>query len=174
MDAQSLIVIIFEAFPTEPMPAMTLRQGQLADQSLSRAITDQEWDREGERDRHIIWTDISDSVLQECEAALSHFDEDAFVYYLPAFLRLAVTNIHANVLHPLSAVVGSTLFAVTERSNYNLGRLKRLTDKQIDCIIEFLRFDVEQQGACAQEAEKSLTRYWLTQNSRVKTIVHLP
>lgn len=153
---------------------MTLRQGQLADQSLARAITDQEWAREGDRDRHILWTDISDSTLRECEAALAHLDEDAFVYYLPAFLRLAVSNIHVDVLHPLSDVVGSTLFAITERSNYNVGRLKRLSDKQIDCVIDFLQFDVEQQGKRATDAEKALTRYWLTPNARTKTVVYVP
>jgi len=173
MEPQALISRLFEAFPTAPVPEMTLRQAQLADQSLDRAISDDEWDKEGQKDRHIFWPDLSIDQLVECEAALAHFDEQSFVYYLPAFLRAAVQNADVDVLHPLSGIVGSTVFSVTDRSNYNLARLKRLTHQQIDCVIEFLKYISAHSRFRSQDAEKALKRYWLTPEAR-RPLIYVP
>src|SRR4051794_34883335 len=93
MDTEAMLSSIREAFPERPLPAMTLRQAQLADQGMSREITEEAWEVEGDRDRGVSWSAVDDVTLEECDAALSHLDEEGFVYYLPAFLTLAVRQL---------------------------------------------------------------------------------
>jgi hypothetical protein len=142
MGTAELIAGIETAFPVLPLPGMTLRQAQLADHSIRRVITDDEWAAEGARDRGIPWTQISDNDLSAYDAALSHCDEEAFAYYLPAFLRFPVLHL-ADTSFQVSTVVGMAVFAVTHRSAYNLARLKKLTDAQIDVVTRFLRYVLE-------------------------------
>ena len=69
---------IAAAFPLRPLPQMSLHQAQLADPSMSREITDEEWRRAGELDRGRSWNEFSDDNLIACDAALSHLDEQSF------------------------------------------------------------------------------------------------
>ena len=70
-------------------------------------------------------------------AALSHISEAGFVYYIPAYMRLALNQLGA-VGDPEWEAFGSTIFHLTNRSNYTLGRFKRFSDTQIDTVVEFL------------------------------------
>jgi hypothetical protein len=173
MDASDVLSQVRDAFPVDPMPGTTLRQGQLADETLSREITPEEWEAEGAKDRGVIWTAIEVSALLECEAALSHLDEDAFVYYLPAFICFAIRHLDSPD-HDHASLVGATVFAVTHRSNYNLSRLKRLSDAQIDAVISFLRLIRDGGGFDATLADKALQRYWETPDARRPTLIQLP
>src|SRR3954469_9040124 len=85
-----LLELIAAAFPLRPLPQMSLRQAQLADQSMSREITDEEWRRAGELDGGRSWNEFSDAHLIACDTALSPLDEQSFVYYLPAYLLFAL------------------------------------------------------------------------------------
>lgn len=44
MSVQSLVSRIEAVFPELPLPDMTLRQAQLADETLDREISQEEWD----------------------------------------------------------------------------------------------------------------------------------
>lgn len=174
MDSASLLSIIAKAFPVQPLPRFTVRQAQLADQSISRKISQAEWEAEGAKDRGLMWSEIPDETLLACEAALSHLDDEGFVYYLPAFLSYVVRHVTSGISDSNWSAMHFTVFAVTHFSNYSLGRLKKLNDAQISCVIDFLRFLVVHSDDYRQDAENALTKYWLTPDAKRKTIVHVP
>ncbi len=175
MDSAALLKQLREAFPVDPVPEMTLHQGQLTDQGIAREIPESEWKAEGEKDRHITWPAFDAQDLVNCEAALSHLDENSFVYYLPAFLTFAVHNLNSESFAHGRAV-NSAVCAVTQRSNYNLARLKRLSDSQIDAVISFLRFvrDNDKGHTYGDLATKALQRYWETPDARRRTLIQAP
>ena len=175
MNPAALLTQIREAFPVNPLPDMTLHQGQLADQSLAREIPESEWNAEGEKDRATPWSAFEAQDLVNCEAALSHLDEDAFVYYLPAFLTFTVHNLNSESF-AYGRAVNAAVCAVTQRSNYNLARLKRLSDAQIDAVISFLRFvrDSDNGHTYGDLAAKALQRYWETPDARRRTLIQAP
>jgi len=100
MSSARLFELIQAAFPLRPLPEMSLHQAQLADESMSRRISDDEWRRAGELDSGRSWKDFSDDDLIACDAALSHFDEPSFVYYLPAYLVFALRHCAVEWTHP--------------------------------------------------------------------------
>jgi len=106
------------------MPSISLRQALLADQGMSRCITTPKWEAERLKDGAIPWPMLSDALV-ECRDGLAHLDEESFAYYLGGFLRFAVNHLDASLLSPEDELLGSVVFSVTQRSNYNLGRLKR-------------------------------------------------
>ena len=173
MKATFLLQRIAESFPQAPHPGMTLRQAQLADQSLSREISDVEWEAEGVKDRSLSWIQITDQQLIECEAGISHLDEDAFVYYLPAFLQFAVRNVDVGIAGSEGTLMNAIIFGVTNLSNYNLGRLKRLNEPQIACATEFLQFIAQHSETYSSDAVEALNTYWLTPDAKRKTIIHI-
>jgi len=149
------------------MPSISLRQALLADQGMSRCITTPKWEAERLKDGAIPWPMLSDALV-ECRDGLAHLDEESFAYYLGGFLRFAVNHLDASLLSPEDELLGSVVFSVTQRSNYNLGRLKRLTDDQIDTVVDFLRLVQERSEAHGTDAEKALKRYWETPEARKK------
>lgn len=171
MDYQSFEKKIKDSFPVVPFPSVSIHQAQLADQSLSRKLNDKEWNEAGLVDEGVHWDQIPEATLTECQAALSHFDEESFRYYLPAFLLYAVRHINADILTEAGELVGSIVFSVTHRSNYNLARYKRLTDTQIDAVIAFLHFVADAGTRESQYAQKALKRYWETPGMRRNTVV---
>ncbi len=173
MEPTFLLRRIAESFPRAPQPEMTLRQAQLADQSLSREISSVEWEAEGAKDRSLSWMQIPDEQLIECEAGISHLDDDAFVYYLPAFLHFAVRHIDVGIAGSEGTLMNAIIFAVTNFSNYNLGRLKRLNEAQIVCVTEFLQFIAQHNETYGSDAVEALNNYWLTSDAKRKTIIHI-
>src|SRR5438034_9854564 len=137
MDAEAMLNSIRDAFPERPLPDMTLRQAQLADQGMSCEITEEQWRAEGDRDRLTVWTQIDDVTLEECDAALSHLSEEGFVYYLPAFLTLAARQLAAGTAAKSNSFSGIVFHLTLVRENYSLARLKRLTGSQIQVVIAF-------------------------------------
>jgi hypothetical protein len=162
MNDRALLARIQDAFPIAPMPAMTMRQAQLADEGLARAISEEELRAVREIDGGVSWVDISDESLLECEASLSHFDAESFVYYLPAFLRFAIQNVEVGVLGRKGDLMNSIVFAVTNLSSYNLERLQHLRSAQNECVVDFLRFLSERSSTYRQDADEALKHYWLT------------
>ena len=173
MEIEPLREMISSAFPAEPMPSMTLRQATLADESLSREITDEEWEAEGRKDRQVPWRELPKSILIECEVGLPHLDEDSFGYYLPAFLMYSLTELDKTSFER-SDLFGTVLFAVTDSSNYNVARLKKLTSRQIDAVVEFLKLVREQGGFDGNEAKQALEGYWETPYARTGSVLILP
>lgn len=163
MEASQVIAAIHKAFPLEPFPEISLHQAQLADQSMSREITEREWNEAGQADAGRAWSDFSDQDLMACDSALSHFDETSFVYYLPAFLLFAVRHCSVTWPNPAERLFGSVVFAVTHRTPYSLSRFKRLSTEQRAVVVAFLEL-VANIGNDQErpQAEKALLRYWKT------------
>jgi hypothetical protein len=163
METDEVTRLVHEAFPLQPIPTMTLHQAQLADQTMTRKIPEQEWNDAGKRDVGRTWQDLTDEELISCDAALSHFDESSFVYYLPAYLLFAVRNHNADWSDPADTTVGSVVFSVTHRTPYTLARFKQFSTEQRAAVIAFLELIAEKGNEYERpEAQKSLERYWKT------------
>jgi hypothetical protein len=163
MEADVVTRLIREAFQLQPIPKMTLHQAQLADETMDREISQKEYKDVGDRDAGRTWQDITDEEVISCDAALSHFDEASFVYYLPAYLLFAVRNCSAGWPDPAESTVGSVVFSVTHRSPYTLGRFKRFSAEQRAAVIAFLELISEKGNHHERpEAQKALERYWKT------------
>jgi hypothetical protein len=174
MDIARSLSAIASAFPEQPLPSMTLRQAQLGDQTMSREVTDEELRREGERDAGIVWSKVDEATLRECDAALSFLDEDGFVYYLPAYLSAALRQIAAGNADSDALVTQAVFHVTSTKENHSLARLKRLTDAQIDAVIEFLHVVRDHGGFDAKHAVAALSGYWETPESRRRTLIHVP
>jgi len=163
METDEVTRLVQEAFPLRPIPTMTLHQAQLADQTLTRKIPDKEWNDAGQMDVGRTWQDLTDEELISCDAALSHFDESSFVYYLPAYLLFAVRNHDAEWSDPREKTVGSVVFSVTHRTPYTLARFKQLSTEQRAAVTAFLELIAEKGDDYERPvAQKSLERYWKT------------
>jgi hypothetical protein len=173
MEPAKVLSEIARAFPVEPLPAITLRQGQLTDQGMGRSISEEEWEAEGRRDRGVPWPQIEDSALEECDAALSHLDNEDFIYYLPAFLAYLVRDIAAG-RRDVGGLAGYVIFAITDQSNYSLSRVKKLSDTQIGAVINVLRFVRDSGGLYVAEANEALSRYWETPDAWRRTLIYAP
>ena len=163
METDELTRLIQMAFPLQPIPKMTLHQAQLADQTMTRKIPEHEWNDAGKRDAGRTWQDLTDEEIVSCDAALSHFDESSFVYYLPAYLLFAVRNYNADWPDPGEMTVGSVVHSVTHRTPYTLGRFKLLSTEQRAAVIAFLELIAEKGSDHERlQAQKALERYWKT------------
>lgn len=171
MDKTTIVDRIVEAFPTRPLPQMSLHQGQLADQSLSREIGEREWQAASALDVGRAWDMFTDAELISCDAALSHLDEAAFVYYLPAFLLLALRHLDVEWNHPAWATTGMAIFAITDRSAYSLSRFSQLSTAQVQAIKYFLEFVAHGTSSNARLAQLALNRYWNTDRAGKLLIV---
>jgi hypothetical protein len=166
METDEVTRLVREAFPLQPIPKMTLHQAQLADQTMTRSIPEQEWNDAGRMDAGRTWQDLTDEEIMSCDAALSHFDESSFVYYLPAYLLFAVRNHDADWQHPGEMTVGSVVFSVTHRTPYTRGRFKRFSAEQRAAVIAFLELIAEKGNDQERpQAQKSLERYWKTEEA---------
>jgi len=141
---------------------MSPHQRALADQSLSRTISQEEWAAAGRADAGRTWKQFTDEELIACDAALAHFDEESYVYYLPAFLSFALHHCNVEGDHPAWPLVGSVVFSVTHhKSDYMVTRYKRLSAAQREAVVAFLEFMAQNANTeNASRAQKSLARYW--------------
>lgn len=163
MDAKQILGLIEAAFPLQPLPQMSLHQAHLADDSMAREISNQEWQAALKLDANRTWKDYSDQELLSCDKALAHLDEPSFVYYIPAFLDFAVRHCDATLTDPVGSLVGSAVFSVTHRTPYSLGRFKQLSIGQRNAVIAFLEYIAAYgRHGNATDAKKALSRYWKT------------
>jgi hypothetical protein len=168
----TLFALIDAAFPLRPLPEMSLHQAQLADQSMTREISEDEWARTGELDAGRSWKDFSDDELLACEAALSHLDEPSFIYYLPAYLIFALRHFGADWQDTAWELVHATVFAVTNRTPYTLSRFKKFSPAQREAIVAFLKFFASHRtDGIGSDAQEALARYWLTKKAAEPLIV---
>lgn len=63
MSVQSLVARIEKVSPELPLPDMTLRQAQLADETLDRKISEEEWDATGRIDHVLLGVRNPSSVI---------------------------------------------------------------------------------------------------------------
>jgi hypothetical protein len=91
MSEDPLVARIERVFPDQPLPDMSLRQAQLADQSMDREISEEEWHATGRIDQAASWKDIEPALLIACDAALSHLSDGGFAYYMRFSGRQSLT-----------------------------------------------------------------------------------
>jgi hypothetical protein len=173
MSVASLIERIERVFPEWPFPEMTLLQAQQCDRTLDREISEAEWEATGRLDRGLTWKEVDSATLLKCDAALSHIAEEGFVYYIPAYLRLALRQL-ADSTDPPWEAYGSTISHLSGTDNYALGRYKRLTDAQIDTVVAFLQEARNAGGFEGKKAAEALAKYWETPEAMRHTLIHIP
>jgi len=171
IDASALLVQIGKAFPAHPMPAMSLRQAHLADPGSGRRIGPSEPKRERLADAAVQWPAISDAVLLECGEGLAYLDEESFAYYLGAFLCFAIRHIDAPPSSEEGDLVDSIVFSVTSRCSYNLRRLKRLSNPQIDAVTRYLHLFQDRSETRSIDAVEALEHYWHTPEAHRKSVL---
>jgi hypothetical protein len=169
IDTSALLVQIGKAFPAHPLPAMSLRQAHLADLRSGRCIVASEWKAERLKDGAVLWPAIADAALLECGDGLAYLDEKSFAYYLGAFLCFAVRQIDAPLSSAEGDLVDSIVFSVTSRCSYNLRRLKRLSDPQIQAVTDFLHLFQDRSESCGIDAVEALEHYWYTPEAHRKS-----
>jgi len=172
IDSSALLEQIGKAFPAHPLPAMSLEKAHLADLGSRRCIAASDLKPERLNEGAAPWPKISDAALLECGDGLAYLDEKSFAYYLGAFLCFAVRHIDA----PLSSVEGdlvnSIVFSVTSRCSYNLRRLKRLREPEIDAVTDFLHLFQDRSESCGIDAFEALEHYWHTPEAHRKSAPH--
>jgi hypothetical protein len=164
MEADELLRLIEDAFPTHPIPERTLRQVTLSDQGISREISDEEWESAGRIDRDVPWSALSDSDLIECQDGVAHLVGLEFAYYLGALLRFAVRHLDARITTREWSLVGSVIFNVTNdlgvTEDYVHARWASLSAPQIEAVRRFLDYIVARSDRYRVEASRALARYW--------------
>jgi hypothetical protein len=166
--AQQLTELIEQAFAdVRRDPDQSLHQAQLDDQGIAREIPAEERAKAALLDDHTEWHEVSESELQECPDAMSHLLPASWVFYLPAYMRAAITLLD----RPLwkADLPHRVLFALTYSDTYPgikyyyLGRFEKLSAAQFEAVKQFLMF-VERNAAgenfYSRDASEALRSYW--------------
>jgi hypothetical protein len=152
---------------------MTLQEAELADHTMDREISDEEWESARNAGEVQTWPHVPLSVLLECSTALSHISDAGFVYFIPAYMCAALDHL----LKPQKMtenLLGSTVFHLTHtESAYSLSRLKAFSPRQVEAVIAFLSEVAATQGFTARHARGGLDSYWLTPRSR-EPLLYVP
>ena len=157
------------------MPETTLRQYAISDEGIRRDISDEEWEAARRIDGDIPWTELPASGLVASRVGLAFLDDQDFVYYLPAFPRFAYERIDTHMVPDEEECFSSALFAVSDFSNYNLSRLKKLSDDQTYCVVQFLNYVAHSLDRFdADIARKALNDYWMTPKAHVRSLIERP
>jgi len=146
----------------------TLHQAQLADQGMSRDITDEEWRAARDRDPQSDWRDVPSAYLDGCDAAMSHLSPQGWRFYLPAYMRRALELLDADFLS--TTLPGFVIFHLTFPPTskgidwYRVERFKQLNVEQERAVVAFLEFVVTNAGnedpSYSKDAARALKRYW--------------
>jgi hypothetical protein len=154
-------------------PDQSLHQAQLDDQGIARCIPEEERARAALLDDHTDWHEVSESELQECPNAMSHFLPASWVFYLPAYMRAAITLLD----RPLwkADLPHQVLFALTYGDNYPgigryyLARFEKLSEAQFEAVKQFLIFvrdNASGHNFYARDATEALQSYWGLPNEK--------
>ncbi len=158
----------------------TLHQAQLADQSLSREISQEEWDAEKLRDPETNWRDVPATSIDECPAALSHASPQGWLFYLPAYMRYALELLAADVLEaadlPSSVIFHLTYNDKPPLQGYVLDRFEQLTASQEHAVVAFLEcFRDHSRPWLSKSADEALSTFWaLPVDKRVRPRINIP
>jgi hypothetical protein len=173
MSISDAILNIASVFPELPLPDMTLQEAELADHTLDRDISEEEWEAARQAGKGITWTQVPLETLLSCSAALSHLSEVGFVYFIPAYMVAALQH-RATPKERTADLLTSTVFHVTHTdTNYSLSRLKAFNAAQAGAVIEFLREVGKTADFDGRNARECLERYWLTPKSK-EPLIYVP
>lgn len=178
---QEVIALIEAAFADVSRDEhCTLHQAQLADQSMSREISQGEWDAEKLRDLETDWRAVPPDSLDECSAALSHASPQSWLYYIPAYMRRALELWDADPLE--SDLRSSVIFHLTQESKdvglaaYVLERFLQMNPQHEAAVVAFLEFfrDIADDWH-SQGASEALKSYWsLPPEKRQRSLIIIP
>ena len=140
-----LIQAIAEAFPPRPVPCpMTLLQGDEEDTYYEIKTLDDV--------APLDWQSVTDEQLETLQWGMGYLDPDSWLFYLPAFMRYAISYPARNSL------VIDRFFDTLIPRDWKPDQFKQLTDKQramIVAALEFLIYDDE-----SQESEEANAVYY--------------
>jgi O-acetyl-ADP-ribose deacetylase len=149
-----LLSQINAVFTDAPFPKITIQQAELLDDYISSG---KKWDDAAKQDaqyRH--WSEVPDAVFKHCTSALSFMDSDGFLFYYPAYMRLAVKYPMQDIKNEAySSAIDSAIFhaGYTPKSKFQGFSLP-----QKRCIRHFLQYLAVFLGDI--EATKALEKYW--------------
>ena len=165
MDLSTVDAAIEAAFlDVERDEDCTLHQAQLLDQTMSRELSEAEWQAAKDQDPEVEWRQVPAEYLDQCDAVLSHASPQSWRFYLPAYMRRALRLLDADTWLP-----GSVIFHLTYSSkapdlaSYTLERFILLNSAQGDAVRMFLEYCRDYSGQRSyyqREAELALKKYW--------------
>jgi hypothetical protein len=168
MDASEVIELIDRAFNGVPRSSTSLRQFRLTDvQGMKGTISDDEWQAAGLNRQDAKWQDIPDAEIEECDVVLAHMSAADFRYYLPAYMRYAVTRANEPIWR--SGILGMTVSSLytshPSLRGYVLSKFSLLTRPQREAIANFLRFVAENAAVVKRADAKRAIDCWWTEKS---------
>jgi O-acetyl-ADP-ribose deacetylase len=139
-------------FADTPFPKITIQQAELLDDYISSG---EKWDNAAKIDaqnRH--WSDVPAAIVQRCQCALSYMESDGLLFYLPAYMRVALQywekDAYINSIH-------SAFFHLDYKPE---SRFSHFSVPQKQCIRHFLEYTAA--FLCSIDAHKALKKYWAT------------
>ena len=133
MNSDTLIKLLYEAFPLRPLPAQIAGKQTIYDDEYSYV---EEFFNGREWDAFSLQTLLSE-YRGPHEACLSFMSPEAFNYYLPGFMKISVEE-----FDPEEILMEFVLYELTpdtnyEIQNYQLERFSTFNQKQIKTIVLF-------------------------------------
>jgi hypothetical protein len=119
--------------------------------------------------RGLDWRTIDPEILADCYSSLSFFSDEAFRYYLPAYL---IANVHDSELIDTgnAAPVFHLTFGFSMKGSelgwrpHTIKRLNGFSKVEREAIIAYLRYyaaDLDPYDSCRFDIEEALNSYWL-------------
>lgn len=145
----------------------TLHQAQLLDVTMSREISEPEWQSARGEDPETDWRRVPAAYLDECDAALSHATPLSWRFYLPAYMWRALRLLDADILE--TRLPGSVIFHLTYSDEtpggawYCLERFNLLNTDQgsaVRLFLEYVRDYPARTTRWHEGAKLALHKYW--------------
>lgn len=138
MTREELKTEIKTAFGSVPFPS---HQGLRGSMAMDRYATEAEVEAiTVEQDTHGEWWQIPREELRSCLLALSYLDAAGVLFYLPAYLNMALDDVGERRLSALDLVDTAVRDADPGHRAYLEGRLGRLNDAQRTVCVRVLQF----------------------------------
>lgn len=163
-DAQLVIERIRQAFAGVALGnGLSIHEAQLADQSISRAISPLEYARARRLDTQNCWQQVPAETLEACDAALSHLCPLGWRFYLPAYMVRAIELAHTREELPASVIFHLTAHHADSDPCRNLERFRKLNTQQHEAVRAFLAFMAADDPCFLgrdKAAKRALERFW--------------
>jgi hypothetical protein len=123
----------------------TLHQAQWRDHygddsSLTDEQLDSIYEQKKQLDPETDWRDIDPDAIDECDAALSHADLQAWRFFIPAYMRRALDLLDTEVWLPGSVIFHLTASHDGPLRHRTLERYEQLNEAQQAAVIAFLEY----------------------------------
>src|SRR5688572_5261513 len=154
-----IISDIESAFAGVPRGRVTLHEAEVMDLHGTAAELSAARKRDPESD----WRDVPGMSIEECRAALTFVDEESFRFYLPAYMRWGLRQLHAPrnsaidvSISSLDCGLGSAELVAAKRKKFD-----SLGPAQARAVRRFLAFASQHDDLCdGVVAQQALEAYW--------------